>query len=96
MLKFVDLVVKNMHSRTDNDFYHNLCFSFRDNELFLPSFHAQYGYKNKFCASDVVFACEALLESVVGLLFHLPFNVQKKYTLHYHFSSKALDMMKRQ
>jgi len=34
-------------------------------ELFLPSFHAQYGYRNKLCAADVVQACEALLESMV-------------------------------
>ncbi len=46
---------------------HLFC-SFRENELFLPSFHAQYGYKNKFCAADVVRACEALLESVVSPL----------------------------
>jgi len=34
-------------------------------ELFLPSFHAQYGYRNKLCAADVVRACEALLDSMV-------------------------------
>jgi len=37
-------------------------------ELFLPSFHAQYGYRNKLCAADVVRACEALLDSMVCVL----------------------------
>ncbi|XP_077995544.1 cell division control protein 45 homolog [Glandiceps talaboti] len=33
-------------------------------DIFLPSFQAQYGYKNKFCAADVVHAVGAILESV--------------------------------
>jgi len=44
-------------------------------ELFLPSFHAQYGYRNKLCAADVVRACEALLESMVAICLHLFCNV---------------------
>ncbi|XP_072164043.1 cell division control protein 45 homolog [Diadema setosum] len=30
----------------------------------LPSFHAQYGFKNKFCAFDIAYAVEAVLESI--------------------------------
>ncbi|XP_064620177.1 cell division control protein 45 homolog [Lineus longissimus] len=33
-------------------------------EIFIPSFLAQYGYRNKLCAMDVAYACAALLESV--------------------------------
>jgi len=39
-----------------------------ESELFLPSFHVQYGYRHKLCAADVVRACEALLESIVCIL----------------------------
>lgn len=31
-------------------------------DIFLPSFHVQYGYRNKFCAEDVVHSCEAVLQ----------------------------------
>lgn len=40
--------------------------SFREQDLFLPSFHAQYGYRNKVCAMDVVYAAESTLESIVS------------------------------
>ena len=43
---------------------HYFCFSLDEADLFLPSFNAQYGYKNKVCASDIVYACEAVLETV--------------------------------
>ena len=33
----------------------------------LPSFAAQYGYKIKLCATDVVLACAAVLEGVVSV-----------------------------
>ncbi|KAK7088800.1 hypothetical protein V1264_022672 [Littorina saxatilis] len=33
-------------------------------DIVLPSFWAQYGYKTKLCASDVVLACAAVLEGV--------------------------------
>ena len=36
-----------------------------EQDLFLPSFHAQYGYKNKVCAADVIASCEAYLEALV-------------------------------
>ncbi|KAK7462004.1 hypothetical protein BaRGS_00038586 [Batillaria attramentaria] len=33
-------------------------------DIVLPSFSAQYGYKTKLCAADVVLACAAVLEGV--------------------------------
>jgi hypothetical protein len=39
-------------------------------DIVLPSFSAQYGYKVKLCATDVVLACAAVLEGVVS---HIPF-----------------------
>ncbi|KAK2193471.1 hypothetical protein NP493_12g04017 [Ridgeia piscesae] len=39
-------------------------YSIDEQKLFLPSFHVQFGFKNKFCAMDAVLACEAMLESV--------------------------------
>ena len=38
-------------------------------DIMLPSFTAQYGYKIKLCATDVVLACAAVLEGVVSELF---------------------------
>ena len=45
-------------------------FSIDEQKLFLPSFHVQFGFKNKFCATDAVLACEAMLESVVRFPGH--------------------------
>ena len=36
-------------------------------DIMLPSFAAQYGYKIKLCATDVVLACAAVLEGVVSV-----------------------------
>lgn len=38
-------------------------YGFAPEDIVIPSFNAQYGYRNKLCASDVVLACCALLES---------------------------------
>ena len=35
-------------------------------DVVIPSFNVQYGYKNKLCAADVVQACVATLESIVS------------------------------
>ena len=40
-------------------------------DIVIPSFYAQYGFKNKLCATDAVYACDAALESVV--IFYLIF-----------------------
>jgi len=37
-------------------------YGFRESDLFLPSFHAQFGFRHKFCALDYILACEAVLE----------------------------------
>ena len=42
------------------------CFRLSEADMFLPSFHAMYGYKNKFCAQDIVHAAEAVLEGIVS------------------------------
>ena len=39
-----------------------------EDALFVPSFKAEYGYKNKYCAFDMVHACETLLEAPVSLM----------------------------
>ncbi|KAK2169147.1 hypothetical protein LSH36_12g20040 [Paralvinella palmiformis] len=39
-------------------------YSINEQDLFLPSFHAQYGYKNRYCATDVIYASEAVLQDV--------------------------------
>ncbi|ELT95314.1 hypothetical protein CAPTEDRAFT_224008 [Capitella teleta] len=39
-------------------------YGIHEHDLFLPSFLASYGYKNRFCASDVVRVCATLLESM--------------------------------
>ena len=43
-------------------------YSINEQDLFLPSFHAQYGYKNRYCATDIVYICEAALQSVVSII----------------------------
>ena len=40
-------------------------------DIMLPSFAAQYGYKIKLCATDVVLACAAVLEGVVSVCVHV-------------------------
>lgn len=39
-------------------------------QLVFASFILQYGFRNKYCASDVVYAMLALLESTVSNQYH--------------------------
>ena len=34
--------------------------------MFLPSFHAQYGFRHKYCAVDLLHSCNAVLEAVTS------------------------------
>lgn len=37
--------------------------------MIVPSFSAQYGYKNKLCAMDVTLSCASILEAIVSANF---------------------------
>lgn len=41
-------------------------FRLVDEDVILPSFFAQYGFKNKLCATDVAHATVAILENTVS------------------------------
>ena len=40
-------------------------YSLAENDLFIPSFKAEHGFKHKYCAFDMVFATECMLEKAV-------------------------------
>ena len=64
-------------------------------DIMLPSFTAQYGYKIKLCATDVVLACAAVLEGVVSELFSVFLsstigggeNCRRRQIFMFHFPS---------
>lgn len=56
----MDITYKN----TIRDMLEGSARKFGLENITLPSFHAQYGFKNKFCAFDIAYAVEAVLESV--------------------------------
>ena len=43
-----------------------ITFSLVDEDVILPSFFAQYGFKNKLCATDVTYVTAAILENMVN------------------------------
>jgi len=50
--------------------FENLCvFRLVDEDVILPSFFAQYGFKNKLCATDVAYVMAATLEHNVSEWF---------------------------
>ena len=47
----------------------NKClFRLTDEDVILPSFFAQYGYRNKLCATDVAYVIASVLENTVSKL----------------------------
>ena len=57
-------------------------FSLSEEQLLVPSFKAQYGYKNRYCAADMVYSCESLLEAPVRWNFG---DVPKSFSLDHSF-----------
>ena len=58
---------KDLKKTKQNMFY--LCCRLVDEDVILPSFFAQYGYKNKLCATDVVHVTAAVLETSVSWVY---------------------------
>lgn len=51
-------------------------------DIVYASFTLQYGYRNKYCASDIVFALLAILESSVSIIFQIVGRVYRRIFLN--------------